>query len=159
MDFLRVPRVQIISEEAFCRRAGLPTARDLKQNLYPLRDIRKLNPELREDRVRYLEAHGLVSARAKTNAERFYDFSTLLVFRHARQELAAGRPLRAVVQGLRADHAGQLAPDLAPQVTPARVVTFRRPSGEPAKSPEAWFDRGFELGRRSGDSVRSPAGV
>ena len=141
----RVPRVQIISEEAFCRRAGLLTASDLKQTLYPLRDIRKLYPELREDRVRYLEAHGLVSARVKTNAERFYDFPTLLVLRHAHQALADGRPLRAVVGSVRAEHAGQLALDFAPRVTPARVMTFRRPGGEPVESPEAWFDRGFEL--------------
>jgi len=141
----RVPRVQIISEEAFCRRAGLLTAGDLKQSLYSLRDIRKLYPELREDRVRYLEAHGLLSPRVKTNAERFYDFATLLVFRHAHQELADSRPLRAVVQSLRAEHAGQLALDFAPRATPARVVTFRRPVGEPAESPEAWFDLGFEV--------------
>jgi tetratricopeptide (TPR) repeat protein len=141
----RVPRVQIISEETFCRRAGLLTAGDLKQTLYPLRDIRKLYPELREDRVRYLEAHGLVTPQIKTNAERFYDFPTLLVFRHAHQELAEGRPLRTVVQGLRAAHEGQLALEFAPRVTPARVVAFRRPGGEPAESAEAWFDRGFRL--------------
>ena len=141
----RVPRVQIISEEAFCRRAGLLTAGDLKQNLYPSRDIQKLYPELREDRIRYLEAHGLVAARVKTNAEKFYDFSTLLLLRHAYQELSDGRPLRAVVQSLQAAHAGQLTLDFAPRSTPARVVTFRRPSGEPAESSEAWFDRGCEL--------------
>jgi tetratricopeptide (TPR) repeat protein len=141
----RVPRVQIISEETFCRRAGLLTAGDLKRYLYPLRDIQKLYPELREDRVQYLEAHGLVFPQVKTNAERFYDFTTLLVFRHAHQELADGRPLRTVVQSLRVEHTGQLALDFAPRVTPARVVTFRRPGGEPAESPEAWFDRGCEL--------------
>jgi tetratricopeptide (TPR) repeat protein len=32
-----------------------------------------------------------------------------------------------------------------PRATPARVVTFRRPSGESAESAEAWFDGGFEL--------------
>jgi tetratricopeptide (TPR) repeat protein len=87
----------------------------------------------------------LVSARVTTNAERFYDFPTPLVFRHAHQELSGGRPLRAVVQSPRAEHAGQLALDFAPRVTPVRVVTFRRPSSEPTESPEAWFDRGFEL--------------
>jgi tetratricopeptide (TPR) repeat protein len=141
----RVPRVEIISEEAFCRRAGLLTTGDLKQNLYPLRGIQKLYPELREDRIRYLEAHGLVSARVKTNAERFYDFPTLLVLRHAHQELADGRPLRGVVQNLHDEHAGQLTLNFAPRSTPARVVAFSRPTGEPTASPEAWFDRGFEL--------------
>ena len=38
----RIPRIQIVTETAFCRRAGLLTADDLKQHLYPLRDIRKL---------------------------------------------------------------------------------------------------------------------
>jgi tetratricopeptide (TPR) repeat protein len=141
----RVPRVQIISEETFCRRAGLLTIQDLRQSLYPLRDIQKLYPELREDRTRYLEAHGLVSARVKTNAERFYDFQTLLVFRHAHQALADGRPLRAVVQDLRAEHAGQLVLDFTPRITPARVVALRRAAGQPTESAEPWFDRGFEL--------------
>jgi tetratricopeptide (TPR) repeat protein len=141
----RVPRVQIVSEESFCRRAGLLTAGDLRQTLYPLRDIKKLYPELREDRIRYLEAHRLVAPRVKTNAERFYDFPSLLVLRHAHQELAAGQPLRMVVEGLRAEHAGQLALDFSPRVIPARVVAFRRPGGDVPESAEAWFDRGFEL--------------
>jgi tetratricopeptide (TPR) repeat protein len=141
----RIPRIRIISEEAFCRRAGISTAGDLKQNLYPLRDIRKLYPELREDRVRYLEAHGLVAPQFRTNAERFYDFPALLVLRQAHQELAEGRSLRTVVQSLRAEHAGQLTLDFAPRSTPARVVAFRRPSGEAVESAEEWFDRGFEL--------------
>jgi tetratricopeptide (TPR) repeat protein len=141
----RVPRVQIISEEEFCRRADLLTAGDLKQTLYSLRDIRKVYAELRDDRVRYLEARGLVSARVKTNAERFYDFPTLLVLRRAHQELSEGQTLRAVVQSLRAERTGQLRLDFAPRAIPARVVTFRRPGGKPIESPQTWFDRGFEL--------------
>ena len=141
----QVPRVQIISEEEFCRRAGLQTAGDLKQTLYPLRAVQKLYAELREDRVRYLEANGLVSAKVKTNAERFYDFPTVLVFRQAHEQLAAGRPLRAVVLNLRAEHAGQLVLDFEPRSTPARVVSFRRPRNEPIESPEAWFNRAYQL--------------
>jgi hypothetical protein len=95
----RVPRVQIISEETFCRRAGLLTAGDLKRYLYPLRDIQKLYPELREDRVQYLEAHGLVFPQVKTNAERFYDFTTLwcsvTLIRSSRTGGRCGRSSRA----------------------------------------------------------------
>ena len=35
--------------------------------------------------------------------------------------------------------------DFAPRATPARVVTLRRPRGEPIESPEGWFDRGYQL--------------
>jgi len=98
-----------------------------------------------QDRVWYLEAHGLVSARVKTNADRFYDFPALMVFRRAHQELAEGQPLRVVVQSLRADLAGQLRLDFAPRATPARVVPLRQPGGKPSESPQAWFDRGFAL--------------
>ena len=99
----QIPRVQIVSETAFCRRAGLETAADLKRHLYPLREIRKLYPELREDRVRYLELCGVICPQVRTNADRFYEFPAVLVFRHAHQQLADGLPLRSVVQNLRAE--------------------------------------------------------
>jgi tetratricopeptide (TPR) repeat protein len=140
-----IPRVQIVSETAFCRRAGLLTADDLRQHLYPLRDIRKLYPELREDRVRYLEVYGVVRPQVRTNVDRFYDFPALLVLRRAHQQLAEGRPLRSVVQDLRTEEARQLALDFAPRATPARVVPFRRPRREPAESAEGWFDRASAL--------------
>jgi tetratricopeptide (TPR) repeat protein len=140
-----MPQVQIISETAFCRRAGLLSANDLKQHLYARQDIRRLYPDLREDRIRYLEAYGIVSPRVITNAERFYDFPAVLVFRRAHQELAEGRPLRSVVEGLRAECAGQLALDFAPRGTPARVVPFRRRHPEAPESAENWFDRGCAL--------------
>ena len=53
--------------------------------------------------------------------------------------------MRTVVQSLRVEHAGQLTLDFAPRSTPARVIAFRRPSGEAVESAEEWFDRGFEL--------------
>jgi tetratricopeptide (TPR) repeat protein len=140
-----IPRIQIVSETAFCARAGLPTARELTQHLYPLREICKLYPELREDRVRYLEACGVIGPRVRTNSDRFYDFPTLLLFRQAHQQLAAGLSLRSVVRDLRADHAGQLVLDFAPRTTPARVVPLRRPRPEPADSAAEWFDRGCGL--------------
>jgi tetratricopeptide (TPR) repeat protein len=141
----RIPRIQIVSETAFCRRAGLVTAADLKQHLYPLREIRKLYPELREDRVRYLELCGVIRPQVRTNADRFYEFPALLVFRHAHQQLAAGLPLRSVVRSLRAENAGQLALDFAPRTTPARVMPFRSPRRGPAESAEEWFDRACGL--------------
>jgi len=141
----QVPRVQIVSETAFCRRAGLETAADLKQHLYPLREIRKLYPELREDRVRYLELCGVIRPQVSTNADRFYEFPALLVFRHAHRQLADGQPLRSVVQSLRAGNAGQLVLDFGPRTTPARVVAFRSPRPGPAESAEEWFDRACGL--------------
>jgi tetratricopeptide (TPR) repeat protein len=83
--------------------------------------------------------------RVKTNADRFYDFAALLVFRRGHQELAEGLPLRSVVQNLRAEGAGQLALDFAPRATPARVVPFRPPRPEPGESAEEWFDRACAL--------------
>jgi tetratricopeptide (TPR) repeat protein len=142
----QIPRVQIVSETAFCRRAGLETAADLKRHLYPLREIRKRYPELREDRVRYLELCGVAGPEVRTNADRFYEFPALLVFRHAHQQLADGLPLRSVVQNLRGESAGQLALDFG-RTTPARVVPFRSrsPRSGPAESAEEWFDRACEL--------------
>src|SRR5262245_11173226 len=141
----QIPRVQIVSETAFCRRAGLETTADLKQHLYPLREIRKLYPELREDRVRYLELCGVIRPQVRTNADRFYEFPALLVFRHAHQQLAAGVPLRSVVQSFRDENAGQLALDFAPRSTPARVVPLRSLPPSPTESAEQWFDRACEL--------------
>jgi len=141
----QIPRVQIVSETAFCRRAGLETAADLSQHLYPLREIRKLYPELREDRVRYLELCGVIRPQVRNNSDRFYEFPVLLIFRRAHQQLADGVPLRSVVQGLRAENAGQLALDFTSRTTPARVVPFRSPRPGPAESAEEWFDRACAL--------------
>ena len=141
----QIPRVHIVSETAFCRRAGIATAADLKQHLYPLREILKLYSELREDRVRYLELCGVVRSELRTNADRFYDFPALLVFRGAHQQLAGGLALRSVVRHLRAESAGQLPLDFVPRTTPARVVPFRSPRPGPAESVEQWFDRACGL--------------
>jgi tetratricopeptide (TPR) repeat protein len=83
--------------------------------------------------------------RGSQNADRFYEFPALLVFRHAHQQLADGLPLRSVVQSLRAENAGQLALDFGPRTTPARVVPFRSPRPGPAESAEEWFDRACGL--------------
>jgi len=136
-----IRRIQIVSETTFCALAGLPTVAELKQHLYPLRQIRKLYPELREDRVRYLEACSVAGPRVRTNADRVYDFPALLVFRQAHQQLASGVSLRSVVQSLRAERAGQLALDFSHQATPARIVPFRRVGRGRPESAEEWFDR------------------
>src|SRR5262249_7339718 len=96
-------------------------------------------------RVRYLEAWGLVRPQVRTNADRFYDFPNVLVFRHAHQQLAQGRPLRSVVQRLRAEQAGQPVLDFAHQVTLVRVIPFRRRRPERPESVEEWFERGCAL--------------
>ena len=131
--------VRILSEEDFCKLGGLPTADNLKQQLYRLRDIRALYPTVRDDRLRYLEKWGLIRSVVRTNADTYYRFRDLLVIKQASAELERRAPFRAVMRSLLAVREGQLALDFRParsDAQPAKVVELARRRSSESSVPD-----------------------
>ena len=131
--------VRILSEEDFCKLGGLPTADNLRQQLYRLRDIRALYPTVRDDHLRYLEKWGLIRSVVRTNADTYYRFQDLLVIKQAGAELERRAPFRTVMRSLLAAREGQLALDFRParsDAQPAKVVELARGRSSESSVPD-----------------------
>lgn len=123
----RPGRLRIVSEDEFCRLSGLPSPASLSRQFYSLRAIRARYPRVRDDHLRYLQKWGLVSPALRMNAEVYYRFQDLALIRQVHGQLERGVPFRAVVRGLVAERAGQLAFDFRParaDTQPAKVVAL-----------------------------------
>jgi tetratricopeptide (TPR) repeat protein len=120
-------RIRIVSENDFCRMAGLQAPAALRQQFYGVRDLRAMYPGLREDHLRYLEKWGLIQSAVRTKSEKYYGFADLRVIRQAAAELQQGVRFRAVLRSLAAAREGQLAFDFRParsDAQPARVIAL-----------------------------------
>jgi len=128
--------IQILTEEEFCRLAGVPTPDTLKRQYYSVRDVVARYRALREDRVRYLVKCGVLRPVARTNADTFFAFPDLAVIKQANDGLAQGVAFRHVVRALIAARQGQLELDFRLDAAPAKIITLRRPEGAgPAATP------------------------
>ena len=128
--------VQVISEDEFCRRAGVPSNAELRQQFYRVRDIRAMYPAVREDHLRYMEKWGLVTPVARAGADRYYEFSDLLVIKQISSQLEQGTPMRTVLRALLAARNGQLTFDFRPVTDgaqQARVIALERRPAEVAQ--------------------------
>jgi tetratricopeptide (TPR) repeat protein len=133
--------VQVISEEEFCRRAGVPSSSDLRRQFYRVRDVRAMYPAIREDHLRYMEKWGLITPVARTHADRYYDFADVSVIRQVSAQIEQGTPMRGVLRSMLAARNGQLAFDfrlVTDGAAQARVVALERkiPSVPPRLFPE-----------------------
>ena len=128
-------QIRVVAEDEFCRLAGVPSRSDLKRQFYSVRDICAMYPIIRDEHVRYMEQWGLARPVARTNADRFYEFTDLLLFKQAADKLAQGLPVRSVLRQLQVERSGQLAFDfraVAAGGGQARVVALpRRPAAPP----------------------------
>jgi tetratricopeptide (TPR) repeat protein len=132
--------VRIVTENDFCRLAGIQPPEELKQQYYAQRDLLGMygRPNgtapgsgtpatgLREDHLRYLQKWGLIRPVLRTNSDTYYAFPDLLVIRQVSAELGAA-PFRAIVKSLQAARSGQLAFDFRIDAEPARIIKLRRP--------------------------------
>jgi tetratricopeptide (TPR) repeat protein len=118
--------LQVVSENDFCRMAGIQPPEDLKQQYYAQRDLLSMYRGLREDHLRYLQKWGLIRPVLRTNSETYYAFPDLLLIRQVSAELE-GAPFRAVVKSLQAARSGQLAFDFRIDAEPARIIKLKRP--------------------------------
>ena len=131
--------VRVITENDFCRMAGIQPPEDLKQQYYGQRDLLSMygHPNaaaalgtpavgLREDHLRYLEKWGLIRPVMRTHTETYYSFSDLLLIRQVSAELQTA-PFRAILRSLQAERSGQLTFDFRIDAEPARIIKLKRP--------------------------------
>ena len=84
-------RDRIVTEDEFCRLAGVPTLEALKQQYHAMRDLLARYRSLREDHLRYLVKCGVIRPVLRTNADTFFAFPDLAVIKQANDELEPGR--------------------------------------------------------------------
>jgi tetratricopeptide (TPR) repeat protein len=117
--------IGIVSEEDFCRLAGVPTADALRRHYHALRDLLARYRSLREDHVRYLVKCGLLRPALRTNADAFFAFPDVVTIRQANEGLSQGAPFRGIVRTLMAARQGQLEFDFRLDAAPAKIITLR----------------------------------
>jgi tetratricopeptide (TPR) repeat protein len=122
--------IQIVTEEQFCRLAGVPTPGTLKQHYYAMRDLLARYHALREDHLRYLVKCGVLRPVLRTNADTFFAFPDLAAIKQANDGLSHGGSLRSVVRTLIAMRQGQLEFDFRLDAAPAKIISLRRPAAE-----------------------------
>jgi tetratricopeptide (TPR) repeat protein len=120
--------IRILSEEDFCRLAGVPTPDTLRRQYHAMRDLLARYRALREDHIRYLVKCGLVRPVMKTNADTFFAFPDLATIRQANEALSEGGGFRGIVRTLLASRQGQLELDFRLDAAPAKILTLRRAS-------------------------------
>ena len=118
--------VRVMSENDFCRMAGIQPPEDLKQQYYSQRDLLSMYPNMRQDHLRYLQKWGLIRPVMRTHTEIYFPFSDLLVIRHVSAELETA-PFRAILRSLQAARSGQLTFDFRIDAEPARIIELTRP--------------------------------
>jgi tetratricopeptide (TPR) repeat protein len=122
--------ILIVTEEEFCRLAGVPTPGTLKQQYHALRDVVSRYRALREDHLRYLMKCGVLRPVVRTNADTYFAFPDLAVIRQANEGVAQGVPFRSVVRTLVAARQGQLEFDFRLDAEPAKILALRQPGAE-----------------------------
>jgi tetratricopeptide (TPR) repeat protein len=131
--------IRILTEEEFCRLAGVPTPGALKRQYHALRDVLARYRALREDHLRYLVKCGVLKPVLRTNADTFFAFPDLSIIKQANDGVTQGHSFRSVVRTLIAARQGQLEFDFRLEAAPAKIITLRRPEKRerPAKPVEA----------------------
>ena len=134
----RAVSLRILTEDEFCRLAGVPTSGALKRQYHAMRDLLVRYRELREDHLRYLVKCGVLRPVLRTNADTFFAFPDLAVIKQANESLSQGNAFRSVVRTLIAARQGQLELDFRLDAAPAKIFTLRRPetARRPAPRPE-----------------------
>ncbi len=119
--------IRILTEEEFCRLAGVATPDTLKRQYHALRDVLARYRALREDHLRYLVKCGVLRPVQRTNADTFFAFPDLAIIKQANDGLVQGIAFRGVVRNLIAARQGQLEFDFRLDAAPAKIITLRRP--------------------------------
>ncbi|MGQ0732142.1 MAG: tetratricopeptide repeat protein [Acidobacteriota bacterium] len=130
-------RIGIVSEDAFCRLVGLPSAANRRESHYGQRDILAMYASLREDQVRYLKTWGFIRPAFRSNADTFYTFHDLAVLRQVHAELQRGQSFRRVLRDLQAARSGQLTLDFRIEAEPARIIALTPREPAHRRSPVA----------------------
>jgi tetratricopeptide (TPR) repeat protein len=116
--------IAIVTEEEFCRLAGVPTPETLKRQYYAMRDLLARYRLLREDHLRYLTKCGVIRPVVRTNADTFFAFPDLAAIKQVNDDLARGIPFTRIVRPLLAARGGQLVLDFRLDAAPAKVIAL-----------------------------------
>lgn len=119
--------IRIVTEDDFCRLAGVPTPDSLKRQYHAMRDVLARYAALREDHLRYLVKCGIVHPVLRTNADTFFAFPDVATIKQVHEGLTQGAPFRSVIRTLLASRVGQLELDFRLDAEPAKIITLRRP--------------------------------
>jgi tetratricopeptide (TPR) repeat protein len=126
----RPEAVRILTEDAFCRLAGVTPPDALKRQYHAMRDLLPRYAALREDHLRYLVKCGLLRPTARTNADIFFGFPDLATIKQANDGLEQGLAFRSIVRSVMASRQGQLALDFRLDAAPAKIISLRPHSKE-----------------------------
>ena len=126
--------IRILTEEEFCRLAGVATPDTLKRQYHALRDVLVRYRALREDHLRYLVKCGVLRPVLRTNADTFFAFPDLAAIKQANEGLVQGLSFGSIVRTLMAARQGQLEFDFRLDAAPAKIIALRRPE---AARPQA----------------------
>jgi tetratricopeptide (TPR) repeat protein len=118
-------RIPVVSEEEFCRLAGMPTRDSLKRHYHAMRDLAQRYRAVREDHLRYLVKCGIIRPVLRTNADTFFAFPDLPVVKQLSDGLEQGLSFKSVVRMLMASRQGQLEFDFRLDAAPAKILTLR----------------------------------
>jgi tetratricopeptide (TPR) repeat protein len=129
----RPGQVQLISEDDFCRIAGLPSLAERRAQHYGQRDVLAMYPALRADHLRYLQKWGFIRPAFKNHLDTFLGFSDLTLLRQVNAELQKGVPFRAILRDLQAGQSGQLTFDFRIEAHPARIIALKPREASPTR--------------------------
>ena len=130
-------QIRIISEEDFCRMAGIASVDRLKQQHYAMHDLVLRYRSAREYQLRYLVKIGLLGPVLRTNTDILFEFQDLSVIRQLNEALAQGVAFRSVVRSLMASRQGQLELDFRLDASPAKIIALRHAFKKPVPANEA----------------------
>lgn len=125
-------RIRVMSEEEFCRAAGVAPVPGSRAQWYALPDILGMYPHLREDHLRYLRKWNLVQPEVQANGGTYFTFPDLAVLRQLNAEMDKGAPFRTALKAVQASREGQLRLDFSLEAEPAKVIRLTR--AEPPKA-------------------------
>jgi tetratricopeptide (TPR) repeat protein len=151
-------QIAILTEEEFCRMAGVPTPEALKRQYHAVRDLLARYRMLREDHLRYLTKCGVIRPVLRTNAGTFFAFADLAAIKQVNDDLARGLSFQRIVRSLLATRGGQLALDFRLDAAPAKIIALaprhsvppvkrrdRAPADKDAALAEEYFREGSLL--------------
>jgi tetratricopeptide (TPR) repeat protein len=128
LNALQGLHIEILSEDAFCRRTGVPTPDAIKRQYHATRDLLTRYRWLREDHLRYLMKCGVLRPALRTNADTFFAFPDLSTIRQVHEGLEQGVAFRSLVRTLMASRQGQLELDFRIDAAPAKILSLQRPA-------------------------------
>lgn len=138
--------IEILTEEQFCRRAGVPTPEALKSQYFAMRDLLARYRLLREDHLRYLVKCNIITPVLRTNADTFFAFLDVAAIKQVNDAISEGLSFRSAVRALMAARQGQLTFDFRLDAAPAKILTLQqRPSPPPARQEAMSTVRDAEL--------------